>query len=172
MSFLITAQTVYGVVSDDENESTRWVNIVQRWQNAPVFVAWQWKPDKTTVEPCFTDTRLLRQSRRKTYIFSLILARLIPTPVNTDNAHFSETRVTCSHTKLLTLVYLRKFSRHFHFSRLFCNCTQLEKKPYQLACFSLSRTIYKWLLCRCWNWQENINFSARHLNIYMSRMPN
>ena len=39
-----------------------------------------------------------RLSRRKANIFSLKLTRLIRTPVNTDNGHFSVSRVTNSHT--------------------------------------------------------------------------
>ena len=50
-----------------------------------------------TVEPRFTDTRLIRTpryygqfrwSRRKPHTFSLKLTRLIRTPINTDNGHF------------------------------------------------------------------------------------
>ena len=60
-----------------------------------------------TVEPRFTDTRLIRTpryygqfrwSRRKPHTFSLKLTRLIRTPVNTDNGHFSVSRVTKCHT--------------------------------------------------------------------------
>ena len=36
-------------------------------------------------------------SRQKAHIFSLKLTRFIRTPVNTDNGHFSESRVTNSH---------------------------------------------------------------------------
>jgi len=60
-----------------------------------------------TVEPRFTDTPLIRTpryygqfrwSRRKPHTFSLKLTRLIRTPVNTDNGHFSVSRVTKCHT--------------------------------------------------------------------------
>ena len=56
-----------------------------------------------TVEPRFTDTHLIRTpayygqfcfSRRKAHIVYLALTRLIQTPVNTDNGHFSVTRVS------------------------------------------------------------------------------
>ena len=64
------------------------------------------------MEPHFTDTRLIRTLayfeqfclfRRKAHIFSLTLARLIWTQVNTDTGHFSVTGVTRSHTKLTAL---------------------------------------------------------------------
>ena len=54
--------------------------------------------ENSSVEPRFTDTRLIRTpgyygqfrlSRQKAHIFSLKLTRLIRTPVNTDNGHFS-----------------------------------------------------------------------------------
>ena len=57
----------------------------------------------STVEPRSTDTRLIRTptlygqfrlSRQKVKIFSLKLTRFIRTPVNTDNGHSSESRVT------------------------------------------------------------------------------
>ena len=38
-----------------------------------------------------------RLSRQKVHIFSLKLPRFIRTPVNTDNGHFSVSRVTNSH---------------------------------------------------------------------------
>ena len=59
------------------------------------------------MEPRTTDTRLMRipvcnrnfhLSRRKAPIFSLKLARLIQTPFNRDNGHFTVYRVTNSHT--------------------------------------------------------------------------
>ena len=60
---------------------------------------------RNKVEPRSTDTRLTRTSgyygefrlsRRKAHIFSVKLTRLIRTPVNTDNGHFSVSRVTNS----------------------------------------------------------------------------
>ena len=62
--------------------------------------------DVYTVEPRSTDTRLIRTpalygqfrlSRQKAHIFSLKLTRFIRTPVNTDNGHFSVSRVTNSY---------------------------------------------------------------------------
>ena len=59
------------------------------------------------MEPHSTDTRLIRTpgyygqfrwSRQNTHIFSLKLTRLIRTPVNMGNGHFSVSRVTNSHT--------------------------------------------------------------------------
>ena len=58
------------------------------------------------MEPRSTDTRLIRTptlygqfrlSRQKAHIFSLKLTRFIRTPVNTNNGHFSVSRVTNSH---------------------------------------------------------------------------
>ena len=89
-----------------------------------------------TVEPRFTDTRLIRTaryygqfrwSRRKPHTFSLKLTRFIRTPVNTDNGHFSVTRVTNSHT-LSTPLYGHYLSVHceFSLSRLFANLKTLD----------------------------------------------
>ena len=77
-----------------------------------------------TVEPRSTDTRLIRTpalygqfrlSRQKAHIFSLKLTRFIRTPVNTDNGHFSVSRVTNSHI-LSTLLYGHWLSTHCLFS--------------------------------------------------------
>lgn len=89
-----------------------------------------------TVEPRFTDTRLIRTpryygqfrwSRRKPHTFSLKLTRLIRTPVNTDNGHFSVSRVTNCHT-LSTPLYGHCLSVHcqFSLSRLFANFTLVK----------------------------------------------
>ena len=68
--------------------------------------AWVSRFASVTVEPRSTDTRLIRTpalygqfrlSRQKAHIFSLKLTRFIRTPVNTDNGHFSVSRVTNSH---------------------------------------------------------------------------
>ena len=52
--------------------------------------------------PLNTVTRILRTvsfvPTTKSHIFSLKVTRLILTPVNTDNGHFSSSRVTNSHT--------------------------------------------------------------------------
>ena len=72
-----------------------------------------------------TDTRLIRTpgycgqfrlSRRKAYIFSKI-NRLIQTPVNTDNGHFSVSRVTNSRT--LSTLQLFRYCLSYH--KLFSN---------------------------------------------------
>ena len=77
-----------------------------------------------TVAPRSMDTRLLRTpgyyrqfrlSRRKAHIFSLKLTRLIRTLVNTDNGHFSVSRVTNSHS-LSTPLYGRFISVYCRFS--------------------------------------------------------
>ena len=89
-----------------------------------------------TVEPCSTDTCLIptpqcygqfRWSRRKPHTFSLKLTCLIRTPVNTDNGHFSVSRVTNSYT-LSTLLYRHYLSAHCEFllSRLFANLKTLD----------------------------------------------
>ena len=89
-----------------------------------------------TVEPRSTDTRLIRTpryygqfrwSRRKPHTFSLKLTRLIRTPVNTDNGHFSVSRVTNSYT-LSTPLYGHYLSVHceFSLSRLFANLKTLD----------------------------------------------
>ena len=68
-----------------------------------------------------------RWSRRKPHTFSLKLTRLIRTPVNTDNGHFSVSRVTNSYT-LSTLLYGHYLSVHreFSLSRLFSNLKTLD----------------------------------------------
>ena len=89
-----------------------------------------------TVEPRFRDTRLIRTpryygqfrwSRQKPRTFSLKLTRLIWTPVNTDNGHFSVSRVTKSYT-LSTPLYGHYLSVHceFSLSRLFANLKTLD----------------------------------------------
>ena len=91
---------------------------------------------QTTVKPRFTDTRLIRTpryygqfrwSRRKPYTFSLKLIRLIRTLVNTDNGHFSVSRVTNCYT-LSTPLYGHCLSVHCQFSwlRLFANFTLVK----------------------------------------------
>ena len=88
-----------------------------------------------TVEPRSTDTRLIRTpwyygqfcwSRRKPHTFSLKLTRLIRTPINTDNGHFSVSRVTNSYT-LSTPLYGHYLSAHceFSLSQLFANLKTL-----------------------------------------------
>ena len=56
-----------------------------------------------------------RLSRQKAHIFSLNLTRFIRTPVNTDNGHFSVSRVTNSHI-LSTPLYGQWLSAHCLFS--------------------------------------------------------
>ena len=67
-------------------------------------------------------------SRRKAHIFSLKLTRLIRTPVNTDNGHFSVSRVTNSHT-VSTPLY-GHYLRSIYFRRQNCdncrNCALLK----------------------------------------------
>ena len=86
-----------------------------------------------TVEPRSKDTRLIRTpalygqfrlSRQKVHIFSLKLTHFIRTPVNTDNGHFSGSRVTNSHI-LSTPLYGHWLSAHclFSLSQLCDNCT-------------------------------------------------
>ena len=64
-----------------------------------------------------------RLSRQKAHIFSLKLTRFIRTPVNTDNGHFSVSRVTNSHI-LSTPLYGHWLSAHclFSLSQLCDNC--------------------------------------------------
>ena len=94
--------------------------------------AWVSRFASVTVEPRSTDTRLIRTpalygqfrlSRQKAHIFSLKLTRFIRTPVNTDNGHFSVSRVTNSHI-LSTLLYGHWLSTHclFSLSHLCDNC--------------------------------------------------
>ena len=68
-----------------------------------------------------------RWSRRKPYTFSLKLTRLIRTLVNTDNGHFSVSRVTNCYT-LSTPLYGHCLSVHcqFSWSRLFANFTLVK----------------------------------------------
>ena len=105
----------------------------------------------TTVEPHSTDTRLIRTpryygqfrwSRRKPHTFSLKLTRLIRTPVNTDNGHFSVSRVTNSYT-LSTPLYGHYLSVHceFSLSRLFANLKTLD--PGQIMTILLQREAFK-----------------------------
>ena len=56
-----------------------------------------------------------RLSRQKAHIFSLNLTGFIRTPVNTDNGHFSVSRVTNSHI-LSTPLYGQWLSAHCLFS--------------------------------------------------------
>ena len=79
-----------------------------------------------TVEPRSTDTRFTRTVSfvpTKVHIFSLKLTRFIRTPVNTDNGHFSVSRVTNSHI-LSTPLYGHWLSAHclFSLSQLCDNC--------------------------------------------------
>ena len=64
-----------------------------------------------------------RLSRQKAHIFSLKLTRFIRTPVNTDNGHFSVSRVTNSHI-LSTPLYGHWLAAHclFSLSQLSDNC--------------------------------------------------
>ena len=75
-----------------------------------------------TVEPHSTDTRLIRTltyngqfrlSTRQAHLFSLKITPLIRTPVNTDDRHFSVSRVTNSRISSTPLYahfsYLRSF---------------------------------------------------------------
>ena len=89
-----------------------------------------------TVEPRFTDTRLIRTrryygqfrwSQRKPHTFSLKLTRLIRTPVNADNGHFSVSRVTNSYI-LSTSLYGHYLSVHceFSLSQSFVNLKTLD----------------------------------------------
>ncbi len=58
--------------------------------------------------PLNTDTRYygqFRLSRGKAHIFFIKLTRLLWTPVNTDNGHFSVSRVINSYNTSLTLLY-------------------------------------------------------------------
>ena len=101
----------------------------------PINVQWTWnKADVRgcTVESRSTDTRLMRTpvlygqfrlSRQKAHIFSLKLTRFIRTPVETDNGHFSVSRVTNSHI-LSTPLYGHWLSAHclFSLSQLCDNC--------------------------------------------------
>ncbi len=105
-----------------------------------ITIPWHWSKVSPfqftyydTVEPRFTDTRLIRTpryygqfrwSRRKPHTFSFNLTRLIRTPVNTDNGHLSVSRVTNCHT-LSTSLYGHCLSVHWQFSlsRLFANFT-------------------------------------------------
>ena len=68
-----------------------------------------------------------RWSRRKPHTFSLKLTRLIRTPINTDNGHFSVSRMTNSYT-LSTPLYGHYLSVHceFSLSRLFANLKTLD----------------------------------------------
>ena len=71
-----------------------------------------------TVEPALRTPALhgqFRLSRQKAHIFSLKLTRFIRTPVNTDNGHFSVSRVTNSHI-LSTPLYGHWLSAHCLFS--------------------------------------------------------
>ena len=70
----------------------------------------------STVEPCFTDIRSIRTpqyclSQRKAQIISLKLTRLLWTPVNMDNGHFSVSCVANSFT-LSTPLYGHCLSVH------------------------------------------------------------
>ena len=75
-----------------------------------------------TLEPHSTDIRLIRTptyngqfrlSTRQAHLFSLKITPLIRTPVNTDDRHFSVSRVTNSHISSTPLYahfsYLRSF---------------------------------------------------------------
>ena len=77
------------------------------------FFAKKWRND-VTVEPRSMDTRLIRTvsfvPTKSWYIFSKI-TRFIRTPVNTDNGHFSVSRVTNSHI-LSTPLYGHWLSAH------------------------------------------------------------
>ena len=79
-----------------------------------------------TVEPRSTDTRLIRTPRyygqfrfprRKPHIFFLKLTRLLRTPVNTDNGHFSVFRATNSYTSSTPL-----YGHCLYLCIVYCHC--------------------------------------------------
>ena len=80
------------------------------WCTHPFFIS--------TVEPRSTDTRFIRTvlfvPTKSSYIFSEI-THFIQTPGNTDNGHFSVSRVTSSHI-LSTPLYGHWLSAHCLFS--------------------------------------------------------
>ena len=105
------------------------------------------------MEPRFTDTRLIRTpryygqfrwSRRKPHAFSLKLTRLIRTPVNTDDGHFSVSQVTNPYT-LSTPLYGHCLSVHgqFSLSRLFANLKTLDPGQIMTEFDELKRFHYK-----------------------------
>jgi len=82
--------------------------------------------DQCTVEPRSTDTRFIRTPRyygqfrfprRKAHIFFLKSTRLLRTPVNTDNGHFSVSRATNSYT-LSTPLY----GHCLYLCIVYCHC--------------------------------------------------
>ena len=79
----------------------------------------QWNPALRTPALCGQ----FRLSRQKAHIFSPKLTRFIRTPVNSDNGHFSVSRVTNSHI-LSTPLYGHWLSAHclFSLSHLCDNC--------------------------------------------------
>ena len=83
------------------------------------FIHIQWNPALRT-SALYEQFRL---SRQKVHIFSLKLTRFIRTSVNTDNGHFSVSRVTNSHI-LSTPLYGHWLSAHclFSLSQLCDNC--------------------------------------------------
>ena len=83
------------------------------------FIHIQWNPALRT-SALYEQFRL---SRQKAHIFSLKLTRFIRTSVNTDNGHFSVSRVTNSHI-LPTPLYGHWLSAHclFSLSQLCDNC--------------------------------------------------
>ena len=83
------------------------------------FIHIQWNPALRT--PALYEQ--FRLSRQKAHIFSLKLTRFIRTSVNTDNGHFSVSRVTNSHI-LSTPLYEHWISAHclFSLSQLCDNC--------------------------------------------------
>ena len=83
------------------------------------FIHIQWNPALRT-PALYEQFRLFRQKPR---IFSLKLTRFIRTSVNTDNGHFSVSRVTNSHI-LSTPLYGHWLSAHclFSLSQLCDNC--------------------------------------------------
>ena len=128
-----------------------------------------------TVEPLSTDTRLMQTpgyyghfclSRRKAHIFSLKLTRLIQTPVNTDNRHFSVSRVTNSHTLstpalhvlficVLSIFNLSKglYNIQFHLAEVQTESVNTKKshKFFQMipfSCFKKSRVILVQDFCK------------------------
>ena len=92
----------------------------QFWRSPPCAVSSSDREEFNTVVPRSTDTRLIRTpayngqfclSRQTAHIFSLKLTRFIRTTVNTDNGHFSVSRVTNSHI-LSTPLYGYWLSAH------------------------------------------------------------
>ena len=91
-----------------------------------LFIVWLQIKKHVQWSPALRKPALYGQfclSRQKVHIFSLKLTRFIRTPVNTDNGHFSVSRVTNSHI-LSTPLYGHWLSAHclFSLSQLCDNC--------------------------------------------------